>query len=1196
MIGKISERRFEDAIECVLLGQTPDACDDFGLPLGSPETSYLGLAPGGYRRRASDGYDKDLCLFPQDVLDFVYATQPKEWGKLKEHHGKDAQTKFLARIASEISNRGLLDVLRNGVKDSGVMVRLAYFQPSSGLNEETFRLYEANMFTVVRQLHYSKRDGWEGSEGRGEKGSPSLDLVLCLNGLPLFTAELKNPLNGKDVQDAIRQYKETRDPREPLLKFKRCLAHFAVDPELVFVTTQLAKEKTRFLPFNQGRDKGAGNPQPPPSRSSGYATDYLWNHVWARDSVLELIRRFIQDIIEEDEDENGNKVKRNFLLFPRYHQLDTVRRLVRDARVNGAGKRYLVQHSAGSGKSYTLAWLAHQLSTLHDGEDNRVFDSILVITDRRILDKQLQNTMLQLEHTLGVVENIEKTSSQLRDALQAGKTIIVTTLQKFPAMLEQIRELAEKKPGEGKHAVAGKRFAVIVDEAHSSQSGETSEAVNRVFASENLEEAAKLEEAPQKDFQDKLVDNAEGRKYPPNMSVFAFTATPKAKTLEHFGVRRSDGQFEAFSLYSMRQAIEEGFIRDVLENYTTYEVYWRLLKRIEDDPRYEKGKATYLLKSFVDLHPHAIREKIAVIVNHFDAQVKHQIAGKAKAMIVTRSRLHAVRYKLALDAYLAEKGLAYKALVAFSGTVEDGGKSYTETGMNGFPETQTASTFKKPEYRFLVVAEKFQTGFDQPLLHTMYVDKKLSGLNAVQTLSRLNRTHPDKTGTMVLDFANEAEDIRKAFEVYFEATLLSEATDPNQLYELQRKILGYGVFDMSEVMGFAAAFHDAKSGQDRLYALLAPVTARVEVLDDEPMAGLRGHLDDFTRLYAFLSQILTFADADLEALYPFAKYLRRLIQGSPEELPREIQQNIDMESYRLQQTGNGNISMRRGNGKLEPVRPKEHPDPGPEEIEPLSRILAELNERFGLNLGPEHKITLGQIMGRLENDFGLDASARVNARENIRLTFEHKFDDAIEEVVDSNFEFYRRIRDDKAFGEALTEFAFEQYLRNHRKASDLVKQQESKTLEFKSTLRWSLKENKQDNVITHAVLKTIAAFLNTDGGDLLIGVADDGSVLGLDPDGFDNTDKFMLHLTQTVHNALGAHAAKRIDPRTQVVDGKTVCLVTCQRGQEPVRLKWKSLETMPEGDYFVRMGPGSKKLTKEEAEADIKMRFGWKAD
>ena len=562
------------------------------------------------------------------------------------------------------------------VKDMGCTFRLAYFRPASGLNEETRRLYMANFFAVVRQVRYST------------KNENSLDLVLFLNGIPIFTAELKNPLSGQTVEDAIRQYKTDRDPREPLLAYGRCLAHFAVDPNLVYVTTHLAGPKTRFLPYNRGKFGGAGNPPVPPTQT-GYATAYLWEETWARDSVLDLVRQFIHEV--EEEDEAGRKTGKRFLIFPRYQQLDCVRQLVANARETGTGQHYLIQHSAGSGKSFTIAWLAHQLSTLHNAADRRVFDSIVVITDRRVLDRQLQSTIRQFEQTLGVVENIDTTSRQLKDALEAGKTIIVTTLQKFPVIAEEIG------------ALPGKRFALIVDEAHSSQSGESTKSLKAVLAPESLEEAESEEsnaETPEEALENAILAEMEKRGRLPNVSTFAFTATPKPKTLELFGTKHPDGSFAPFHLYSMRQAIEEGFILDVLGNYTTYTAYWRLWKTVEDDPRYDKHKAAFLLKSFVELHPHAIGEKVRIMVEHFAEQVQNQINGRAKAMIVTRSRLHAVRYKLAVDEYLAERGYPFKALVAFSGTVDDGGRSYTEPSMNGIPETQTAKTFEGPDYRF----------------------------------------------------------------------------------------------------------------------------------------------------------------------------------------------------------------------------------------------------------------------------------------------------------------------------------------------------------------------------------------------------------------------------------------------------------------------------------------------------------------
>jgi len=1165
---EISERAFEEAIECTLLQYGPDACVGDSTAWRETPEAYGQTPPGGYYRRRPEDYDRALCVIPRDVIDYILATQPKEWEKLKQHHGADVETRFLNRLASEIERRGALDVLRNGIKDSGCGFRLAYFRPSSGLNEETRRLHAANLFSIVRQLRYS------------QKNEKCLDLVLFLNGIPIFTGEVKNPLTGQDVEDAIRQYKTDRDPREPLLRYGRCLAHFAVDPDLVYVTTHLASSSTRFLPFNKGRFGGAGNPPVPPTQK-GYATAYLWAETWARDSVLDLIRQFIHEV--EEEDENGRKTGRRFLIFPRYQQLDAVRKLIRHARDDGTGQRYLIQHSAGSGKSFTIAWLAHRLATLHNAADRRVFDSIVVITDRRVLDRQLQTTMRQFEQTLGVVENIDTTSRQLKEALESGKTIIVTTLQKFPVIAKEIGELP------------GKRFAVIVDEAHSSQTGESTKSLKAVLASGSLEQAEREEagaQTPEEELNDAVLAEMEKRGRLSNLSIFAFTATPKAKTLELFGRKCADGKFEPFHLYSMRQAIEEGFILDVLTNYTTYTAYWRLLKKIEDDPRYDKKKAEYLLKSFVELHPHAIGEKVRIMLNHFATQVQNEISGRAKAMVVTRSRLHAVRYKLIFDRYVREKGYPFKALVAFSGTVQDGGQSYTEAGMNGFSEKQTAKTFERADYRFLIVANKFQTGFDQPLLHTMYVDKKLGGVNAVQTLSRLNRTHPEKRGAMVLDFANEADEIGAAFEPYYETTLLSEATDPNLLYEIQRRLLNFPVYTEADVESFAKIYFDAKATQDQLYAALAPMVERFRALSIDEQHDFREQLTDYVRLYAFLAQVLTFADVDLEKLYVFARHLRRLLPADRDTLPREVQRNIDMESYRIQQTGSGRIALDRKAGILGPMGTRDSRGEAREELEMLSRIIAELNERFGINLGPEHRVTLDQMMEKLDTDRALDAAARVNTRENVRLTFNHKVEQVIQEIVDSNFELYKRITDDRDFGEAIKDFLFDQYLRSHRQAEELIKRGESKTLEFKSTLRWNLREDRKDDQIpTYAVLKTIAAFLNTEGGDLLIGVGDDKSIVGIESDRFENEDKFMLHLSQVVRNGLGDRASTCIDPKTQIVQGKTVCAISCQRSPEPVFLRWKGMETGPEGDFYVRSGPGSVRLAPDSAKQYIQTRF-----
>jgi len=1179
MTPDVSEHSFEEAIEHALLQGGPDDVSMQGRATREHGPSYGENLLGGYRKRSPGEYDRALCLLPRDLLDFILATQPNEWNRLKQHHGTEVREQFMRRVAQEISIRGALDVLRNGIKDSGVKLALAYFRPSSRMNVELQRLHAANFFAVVRQLAYS------------QKNEKTLDLVLFLNGIPIFTVELKNPLTGQTIEDAIRQYKTDRDPREPLLAHRRCLAHFAVDPELVYVTTRLEEAETLFLPFNQGKFGGAGNPPVPPTQA-GYPTAYLWEDTWSRDSVLDLIRQFIHEV--DLPGENTQKGPRRGLVFPRYQQLDAVRKLVAHARSHGPGQRYLIQHSAGSGKTFTIAWLAHRLATLHDAEDRRVFDSIVVVTDRRILDRQLQEAMRQFEQTLGVVENIDSTSRQLKEALEGGKTIIVTTLQKFPVIVDEIGRLP------------GQRFAVIVDEAHSSQSGESSRSLKSVLSAGTLEGAAREEEdakTAEEETDDRVVAAIEKRGPLANLSMFAFTATPKSKTLELFGTRQPDGSFRPFHDYTMRQAIEEGFILDVLESYTTYLAYWRLLKTIKDDPRYDRDKASYLLKSFVELHPHAIGEKVHVIVEHFASQVQGQIGGRAKAMIVTRSRLHAVRYKLAVDALMKEKGYPFEALVAFSGSVEDGGKSYTESGMNSegrgrtISETQTAKVFERPEFRFLICANKFQTGFDQPLLHTMYVDKRLGGVNAVQTLSRLNRTHPGKHGTTVLDFANEADEIRQAFEPYFETTLLSEATDPNLLYTIQNRLFDFGVYTGREVDHFASLYFDRRTTQDWLYAALAPVSERFRGLPREGQVDFRGQLVDYIRLYAFLSQILTFADVDLEKLYVFGRHLRRLLPVEWEELPREVQRNIDMESYRIQQTGSGRIALAHKGERLEPQRIVDKYIPRPEDLEPLSVIIAQLNERFGLELGDQHRITLSQMMAGLDEDPALDASARVNTRENMRLAFEQKVEDAIQGIVETNFDLYKRITDDPAFGEAIKSLLFDQYLRSHRQAEELLKQPESTTLEFKSSLRWNVREGKMDErVVTRAVLKTVAAFLNTQGGDLLVGIGDDKSVLGIEIDQLESDDQFMRHLAQVVRNALGDRAGTCINPTTQIVQGRTVCLVSCQRSPEPVFLKWKDTEENEGGDFFVRSGPRSDRLSPESVKQYIRTRFPmWKA-
>ncbi len=807
---------------------------------------------------------------------------------------------------------------------------------------------------------------------------------------------MKNQFTNQNVYDAIAQYENDRPPTERLFQVGRCLAHFAVDDREVHVTPHLRGGETDFLPFNQGYDHGRGNPPAPPT-SGKFATAYLWDEIWSPDSVLNLVQRFSHIFDERDED--GNKTGRQKIIFPRYHQLTAVRQLVDHTRQHGPGQRYLIQHSAGSGKTMTISWLAHQLSVLHDEQDRPIFDTIVIVSDRRALDRHLQQAVRDFEKTRGVVEAITRDSEQLRQALEAGKPIVVTTMQKFPVIAHKIDDLP------------GQRFAVIVDEAHSSQAGASTQAMHRALEAGSLAEAEAAEAGTPEDMEDVLVREMALRRHQPHISTFAFTATPKAKTLQLFDTPGPDAQIP-FHLYPMRQAIEEGFIMDVLEHYTTYKSYWRLLKTIEDDPEYERKKAQRLLKNLVDLSPHAVDQKVAIIVEHFAQNVAHQIDGQAKAMIVTRSRLHAVRYKLAVDRYLEAHRYPFRSLVAFSGAVKDGDQSYTETGMNTasagvrIPQSATEDTFKKnPNYRFLVVANKFQTGFDAPLLHTMYVDKKLGGVNAVQTLSRLNRIHPGKEGTMVLDFVNEADQIQKAFEPYYETTLLSAETDPNVLYDLQAELDGYHFYTEEEVDGFVATyFQGRREDLAALYALVDPVVDRVGAAPLEEQNEFRSQLDNFIRLYGFLAQILPFAETDWERRFHFYRFLLRHV---------------------LQRL------LTRGDSELDPVGGGGYSAAPAEERDALSLIIEDINRAFsGEGVNGDAPVAIQHLLGKLVESIAVAKSLEANPPDTARLTFDQVTDQLFAEMVDNYFEFYKKVTDNPQAKQRLFDWLFEQYRSN----------------------------------------------------------------------------------------------------------------------------------------------------------------------
>ena len=992
-----SEQGLEDLVTDVLTGETA----------AEPRENYgLGdVTPGGYRQRTSEAYDRDRCLIPKDAYDFVVATQPETWRRLRQHYADRTRERFAQRLSSEVEKRGVVDVLRNGVTDRGCDFEMVFFRPETSKNPALRDKYKANVFTVVPQLRY-QRDG----------GTKALDLGLFLNGLPLFTAELKNPSTRQNYRDAIRQYKDDRDPREPLFRFRRCVAHFAVGTEEVHMTTHLEGEDTTFLPFNRGYDHGSGNP---PS-VHGPRTSYLWEQVWAPDSVLNLLQDFVAEI--EERDNQGRRTGETTLIFPRYHQLRAVRRLVRDARQAGPGERYLVQHSAGSGKSISIAVLAHQLAFLRDAEDDAVFDTVIVVTDRRVLDKQIADVILQFERTRNVVANVQTGASGLAEALEAGKKIIVVTLQTFPYVSEAIRQQT------------GRRFAVVVDEAHSSQSGEYRKHLHDTLSVNSLDEATDQEGDldPTEQVDELLLDEVQLRGSQPNVSTFAFTATPKARTLELFGEPQPDGSYKPFDIYPMRQAIEENFILDVLKNYTTRSEYWRLLKKVEDDPRYDQSEASRMLKRFVREHEETVRHKAEMMLDHFDSRVAHRIAGQAKAMVVTRSRLHAVRYKRLFERLLEEYNMPYQALVAFSGTVEDRGKEYTEAGMNGFSDSQTRHAFEDEDCRFLIVANKFQTGFDQPLLHTMYVDKKLGGVNAVQTLSRLNRTHPQKEETIVLDFVNEADAIQKAFEPYYETTTLSEGTDPNVLHDLERRILAHGIVTEPDLDRYAEIDVDTSLSESekrkRAEDIVNDCVDRYDATPEDEQDDFREALGKFIRLYAFLAQVLPYDDVDLEKLYRIGRPLlsQILAHMEPSEVPRELLQYVDLESYRTVETHTGDVGLSSGSEPL-PAQ-KEHGGDGrkrPSPEEALSEILRLLNERFGYDFTEGDRDFIKRLQSNIFEHDAVRTSIEVNGAREARLTFNEVAEDELQDLIDDNFTLYKKIVDNDAFARLLFDHLFD---------------------------------------------------------------------------------------------------------------------------------------------------------------------------
>lgn len=999
------------------------------------------LLDNGWRQGSSATYSRKLGLDSGELATFIAASQPDEWEKLTQMLGglEAATKKVAAQVAGQIDLRGTVDVLRGEVKMHGVRFRVAFFAPANGLTQELWDRYDANRLTVVRQLHHSETNPGD-----------SLDLVLLVNGIPTATAELKNPLTQQTVQHAMRQYQKDRTPADLIFR-GRAVVHFAVDPHQVYMTTRLAGEKTRFLPFNQGSGGagckgGAGNPHNP----TGYDTAYLWERVWQRDAWLGLLGGFVH--VEDVRDEDGKKTGQRRTLFPRFHQWHAVQALLQATRGAGPGVNRLIEHSAGSGKSNTIAWAAHQLSRLHTphleaelteqirqsglSTDQPIFSKVIVITDRVVLDRQLQDTVAGFEHTPGTIVKIDQDSTQLRSAL-AGNTarVVITTLQKFPV----VAEIAAKQGG----GVAGHRFAVIIDEAHSSTSGDAMKDLKKVLggrsngsgtngtrqdtwvtddeATDHLT-VAEIAEARIEDGSDDATDliaaSMTARGSQRNLSFFAFTATPKPKTLELFGetVTGPDGSpvKTAFHLYSMRQAIEEEFILDVLANYTTYDTYYRLANSAPggDDPEVPKGKAAATLARFVSLHPTNLAQKAEIIVEHFRQKTAGKIGGRAKAMVVTRSRLHAVRYKQVIDEYIKAKGYdtgpgSVAALVAFSGTVTDPDNetvTYTEPLMNGFGEAQLPKRFAGDDYQVLIVAEKYQTGFDQPLLHTMYVDKKLAGVRAVQTLSRLNRTHPGKSDTFVLDFANKAEDIQASFEPFFEETTAT-ATDPNLLYNLETTIQQALVIDPDEqAAAVQALLTGGSQNQKTIYANLGPAVTRFINLDEDDQATFRDALNDYVRAYSFLAQVMPWTDPDLESLYLYGRALLPLLPKAPDDPLPQISDSVLLTHLRTEARGEAeNLSLTAGSTEPGVALPgggtgKAYQSP----LEKLSQLIADMNQRFGMNLTDVDLVWFEQQKLVIEADEHMRVVALNNDRDQFRVVLDKFAEDAIIERHEAN--------------------------------------------------------------------------------------------------------------------------------------------------------------------------------------------------
>jgi len=994
-----SERGLESLV-CTALTGAP--CEP-GVPANRVQER-----PATYAARwicgAAEDYDREYCVDLAQLAAFLAATQPQVGEALDLGTDGPTRRRFLARLQGEISRRGTIDVLRHGIKHGPHQIDLFYGTPSPG-NPVAAERYAQNRFSVTRQLRYSR-----------EATQLALDLGLFINGLPVATFELKNSLTKQTVADAVQQYQRDRDPRERLFEFGRCVVHFAVDDHEVRFCTHLKGKGSWFLPFNQGWNDGAGNPPNP----NGLKTDYLWKDILTRAGLTDILENYAQ-IVETKDEKTGRK--KAVQIWPRFHQLDVVRRLLADAQANGAGRRYLIQHSAGSGKSNSIAWLAHQLIVLEKDEAT-VFDSIIVVTDRRILDQQIRDTIRQFAQVGATVGHAEH-SGDLRKFIAEGKKIIISTVQKFPFILDEIGTEHQ-----------GRRFAIIIDEAHSSQGGRTSAAMSMALSASEAED----EDETLEDTINRLM---EARKLLPNASYFAFTATPKNRTLEIFG--EPDPQLDGtvkhrpFHSYTMKQAIQEGFILDVLRQYTPVDSYYKLVKKIEGDPEFDTRRAKKKLRRYVESHDHAIRLKAEIMVDHYHEQVLalHKIGGEARAMVVTSGIERAIQYFHAIRDYLVERKSSCQAIVAFSGEHEYGGAKVTEASLNGFPSNRIAEKFRQDPYRFLICADKFQTGYDEPLLHTMYVDKQLSGIRAVQTLSRLNRAHPKKHDVFVLDFMNDIDTIQQAFADYYRTTILAEETDPNKLHDLKAALDAHQVYARAQIDELVELYL-AGADRDRLDPILdACVADYREHLDEDAQVDFKGKAKAFLRTYGFLSSILPYTNAEWEKLSIFLGFLvPKLPAPVEEDLSRGILESIDMDSYRVEKQAAARIQLPDADAEIAPVPTAgggRKPEP---ELDRLSNILKTFNDQFGnitwTDADRVHKLITEDIPSRVAADTAYQNAKRNSDRQNARIEHDKALARVMTAVLKDDTELFKQFMDNESFRRWMTDTVFGLTYEEHR--------------------------------------------------------------------------------------------------------------------------------------------------------------------